>query len=44
MDSEKLSMVSQRQNQQPPSSTDQFLKLVQDPFAVSVSVMTVFVP
>lgn len=37
MDSERLSMVSRRQNAQTPTGADQFLKLVQDPFAVSVS-------
>lgn len=30
-------MVSRRQNPQAPTGADQFLKLVQDPFAVSVS-------
>ncbi len=37
MDIDKLNMISSRQEQQAPSSADQFLKLVQNPFAAAVS-------
>lgn len=43
MDSESSNMVFPRQNPQAPSGSDQFLKLVQDPFAVSVRSTTGFV-
>jgi len=36
-------MISRQQNSQAPSGSDQFLKLVQDPFAVSVRSTSGFV-